>query len=79
RAAINGKLKDTETRQDDIFGLHIPVHIEGVSDDVLYPADTWTDKQAYREKAFELAARFKENFRQFSVPDDIEKLGGPLI
>jgi phosphoenolpyruvate carboxykinase (ATP) len=80
KAAINGKLKNVETRQDDIFGLHIPARIEGVPEKVLYPQDTWVDKRAYREKAFELAARFKENFRQFSsVPDDIEKLGGPLI
>ncbi|GER66485.1 phosphoenolpyruvate carboxykinase [ATP] [Weizmannia acidilactici] len=80
RAAIGGKLKDAPTQQDDIFGLHIPLHIDGVPDHVLFPAETWEDKQAYRQKALELAARFKENFWKFaSIPGEIEKLGGPLV
>lgn len=80
RAAIDGKLNDVETKQDPIFGLHIPTKIEGVPSDVLDPREAWKDKEAYDQKARYLAGLFKENFKKFKdVPEEIEKKGGPLV
>ncbi len=80
RAAIEGKLNDTETVRDDIFGLYIPRQVPGVPDEVLLPQKTWADEKAYEKKAKELAEKFKENFKKFKdVDEKIAKLGGPVI
>ncbi|PLT32211.1 phosphoenolpyruvate carboxykinase (ATP) [Bacillus sp. V5-8f] len=78
QAALEGELTNVETVHDDIFGLDIPLHVPGVPDEVLQPIKTWEDKEAYKAKASELAAKFRANFKKFSsVPGDIEHLGGP--
>ncbi|MFP3125848.1 phosphoenolpyruvate carboxykinase (ATP) [Ectobacillus funiculus] len=80
KAALNGELDNVETGKDDIFGLEIPLHVPGVPDGVLIPEKTWTDKEAYRAKALDLASKFKENFKKFtSVSEEIVELGGPLV
>lgn len=79
RAAIDGKLNDVETTQDTVFGLNIPVAVEGVPTEVLNPRDAWADKAAYDKKATELAEMFNTNFKKFAnVAEDIVKKGGPL-
>jgi phosphoenolpyruvate carboxykinase (ATP) len=80
KAALNGELDNVETGKDDIFGLEIPLHVPGVPDGVLIPEKTWTDKEAYRAKALDLASKFKENFKKFTnVSEEIVELGGPLV
>ena len=80
QAALSGELDRVETVKDDIFGLDIPLHVPGVPDNVLTPKKTWADSAAYKAKALELAAQFKENFKKFkTVPERIRKLGGPMI
>ncbi len=80
QAAIEGDLDNAEMITDDIFGLHIPLHIPGVPDEVLQPAKTWDDQEAYKEKANFLANEFKKNFKKFSHgASDIEAKGGPLV
>lgn len=79
RAAIEGKLTNVETTQDAVFGLNIPVAVEGVPTEVLNPRDAWSDKSAYDKKATELANLFKNNFTKFANVDEaIVKKGGPL-
>jgi phosphoenolpyruvate carboxykinase (ATP) len=52
--------------------------VPGVPDDVLQPVKTWADPEAYAEKAKELAAQFRANFKKFTdVPAEIEEKGGP--
>lgn len=78
QAALEGELANVETATDDIFGLRIPVHVPGVPDEVLQPRKTWSDEEAYVEKAKELAGKFKNNFTKFSnVPEEIQSKGGP--
>ncbi|AWK47274.1 phosphoenolpyruvate carboxykinase (ATP) [Bacillus velezensis] len=79
KAAIEGRLNQTDMTADSIFGLRSPVHVPGVPDEVLQPENTWSDKQAYNEKALFLANEFKENFKKFSHADSIAKAGGPLV
>ncbi|MFS0780481.1 phosphoenolpyruvate carboxykinase (ATP) [Bacillus sp. 1P06AnD] len=78
-AALEGDLNQVETVKDSIFGLHIPLHVPGVPDDVLQPQRTWNDKDAYTNKAKELAGKFRDNFLKFdNVSFEIKELGGPL-
>ncbi|MGE7980811.1 phosphoenolpyruvate carboxykinase (ATP) [Solibacillus sp. NPDC093137] len=80
RAAIDGKLNNVETTQDAVFGLNIPVAVEGVPTNVLNPRDAWADKAAYDKKASELAELFKNNFKKFeNVDEAIVQKGGPLV
>lgn len=79
QAALEGELNHVETVTDEIFGLNIPLHIAGVPDEVLQPSKTWHDPQAYAEKAKELAAKFRENFKKFqNVATEIAEKGGPI-
>src|SRR5699024_930169 len=63
-SALEGELNTIETVKDEIFGLNIPAHVPGVPDEVLVPRNTWANKDAYDEKAKELAAAFHENFKK---------------
>jgi phosphoenolpyruvate carboxykinase (ATP) len=67
RAILNGSLAQVETRPDPVFGVHVPVSVPGVPDDVLTPRNTWKDPEAYDRKAKDLAARFNENFKKYEA------------
>lgn len=79
KAVLSGKLSDTETRIDSIFGLHIPVAIPDVPSEILNPRDTWREPAAYELKARELAKMFETNFAENAAdaPKEI-KNAGPL-
>ncbi len=79
QAALEGELNGVETVKDEIFGLDIPLHVPGVPDEVLQPVKTWPDAEAYRKKAQELAAQFRENFTKFTgLSAGIAEKGGPV-
>jgi phosphoenolpyruvate carboxykinase (ATP) len=80
RAAVEGKLDGVETKQDPVFGIAIPSSVPDVPSEVLFPRDTWTDKNAYDQKAAELAAHFHENFKRFEGSASAAvKAAGPLL
>ncbi|WP_203361416.1 phosphoenolpyruvate carboxykinase (ATP) [Bacillus sp. REN10] len=80
QAALEGELNNVETYTTKTFGLQIPLHVPGVPDDVLIPRKAWANEDEFMEKAAELAAKFRENFKKFSnVPSEISELGGPQI
>jgi len=64
RAAIGGELEHAQTYTDPLFGLHVPVHIEGVPDELMQPRDTWQDQDEYDRLARSLAQRFIDNFNK---------------
>jgi phosphoenolpyruvate carboxykinase (ATP) len=76
-AALEGKLLDVEYRADPLFGFMVPKYCDGVPEKVLNPAETWGDKQAYKDKYLQLAALFIENFKKFQegCPEDIIQAG----
>jgi phosphoenolpyruvate carboxykinase (ATP) len=58
-AAIGGTLKDAEFKQDEVFKFQVPTTCPGVDDpSILFPANTWDDQAAYRERALKLAGDF---------------------
>src|SRR5438132_589979 len=77
RAAIDGALENVELVTDPIFGLHSPTSCPDVPDSLLIPRNTWEDKEAYDRQAADLAARFKKNFQQFTLPSDEVRNAGP--
>ncbi len=76
-AALDGKLDDVPYVEDPIFKVHVPTECPGVPNEVLIPENTWQDKEAYRQKAKELAAKFAENFKQYEayVSEEVKKAG----
>ena len=72
--AIAGNLENINYETDPIFGLQIPVEIDGVPNEVLIPRNTWKDKQAYDFKAKKLGKMFLDNFKKFEKEADEELL-----
>ena len=77
RAVIAGELDHVETTSDPIFGLYMPTTCPDVPVKMLNPRNTWADKNAYDRQAAELAERFKQNFKQFTLVGDEVRLAGP--
>ncbi|MEE0060577.1 MAG: phosphoenolpyruvate carboxykinase (ATP), partial [Acutalibacteraceae bacterium] len=65
-AALNGELLKSEFVEDPYFGVSVPTTCPGVPDELMVPANTWEDKDAYAAKAKELAASFVENFKKYT-------------
>ena len=61
-AAIDGKLKDATFIEEPLFHLSIPTAVPGVPSSVLFPKNTWEDKEKYDETARKLANEFKKAF-----------------
>ncbi len=74
-AILGGTLAREVFEPDPIFGLHIPVHCDGVPPGVLHPEATWKDQNAYTSQAKKLAALFRENDAKFEMSDEVRKAG----
>lgn len=65
-AVLNGELQTVQTETHPVFGMEIPVACPGVPSDILNPRNTWSDKNAYDEKAKYLAGLFIKNFEKYA-------------
>ena len=65
-AILDGSIENAETRHIPILNLTIPVKLHNVSDGILDPRDTYTDKAEWERKARDLSARYIKNFEQYS-------------
>jgi phosphoenolpyruvate carboxykinase (ATP) len=79
-AALEGKLEKSEFINHPFFGMAMPKTCPGVPAEILNPVNTWADKNAYKEEANRLAAKFIKNFEQYAdgVNDEISG-SGPVI
>jgi len=76
-AVQNGEMNNAEFKIEEIFGLAIPTELKGVDKKYLDPRNTWTDSDAYKTTAQELATMFHKNFEKFQMTSlDIAK-GSP--
>ncbi|MCT4664345.1 MAG: phosphoenolpyruvate carboxykinase (ATP) [Flavobacteriales bacterium] len=75
-AALEGDLDKVDYVQHQVFGLNMPATCPNVPDEILSPKNTWSDKNAYDEKANELAEKFLSNFDQFKEYANEEILSG---
>lgn len=78
-AVLDGSLNNATFIKDSLFGFEIPTMLDGVPTEILNPKDAWTDKDAYDETALKLAKAFKENFKQFILPDNDISVFGPNV
>ncbi len=80
RAALAGKLKHVQYDRHPVFGIDIPSSCEGVPSGMLYPRDTWKDKDAYDAQALMLAKKFIKNFERYQDGVDEEvRAAQPII
>jgi len=77
-AMLDGSLAKGQYREHPILGLKMPTAVPGVPPEVLDPRNTWKDGAAYDAKARDLASRFRENDRKFSITDQV-RAAGPRV
>jgi phosphoenolpyruvate carboxykinase (ATP) len=61
-AALSGQLKDVAYVEDKNFHVLVPKECPGVPSEVLFPRNTWEDKEAYDARAKKLAQDFSAHF-----------------
>lgn len=64
-AALNGSLAKADFVTHPVFGLQMPVACPEVPAEILNPRNTWSDPEAYDQKANDLAIAFLNNYKQF--------------
>lgn len=65
-AAMNGELDNVEYGENKVFGLKMPLTCPNVPSEILVPRNTWADKDAYDQKAKDLAVQFVTNFEKYA-------------
>ncbi|HEV7231614.1 MAG TPA: phosphoenolpyruvate carboxykinase (ATP) [Bacteroidia bacterium] len=65
-AALNGSLEKSKFDTLPVFGLSMPLSCPDVPAEILNPRNTWKNKDAYDQKANQLAASFVKNFEQYA-------------
>ncbi len=77
-AALEGKLDNVDYRTDKVFGFEVPMDCPGVPKEILDPANTWSDQDAYWKRYDDLAAKYIENFKKYEDGCSAEvKAAGP--
>ncbi|MFQ6101074.1 MAG: phosphoenolpyruvate carboxykinase (ATP) [Anaerolineae bacterium] len=61
-AALTGQLEEVEYVEDTTFHILIPKQCPRIPSDVLFPRNTWADKEAYDARARKLAGDFSAHF-----------------
>ncbi len=79
RAIQGNKVNKTPTEADPIFNLQIPVEIDNVNSDILFPHTTWKDPQAYLDKAQNLALSFHQQMKTFGSFYKENIAGAPIF
>lgn len=79
RSIQANNLNDVKCERDPIFGLQIPLEIEGVSSEMLQPQKTWKDQSKYAPKAKELAESFHDQMKKFGEFYEKNIEGAPSI
>jgi len=65
-AIIDGSIEKAETKHIPILNLTAPVKLNSVSEGILDPRDTYSDKAEWEKKAKDLSARYIKNFEQYT-------------
>lgn len=73
-AAMNGELNNVTYENHPIFGIAMPTTCPNVPAEMLIPKNTWADKDAYDNKAKELAEMFVNNFKKYADKANAEIL-----
>jgi phosphoenolpyruvate carboxykinase (ATP) len=81
RAILNGALNDAVFEPDPVFGVLVPRACPGVPAELLRPAATWSDPEAYALAARELAELFQANFASYApqTSEGVRQAGPRLV
>ena len=66
-AILDGSIETAPTKKIPYFDFEVPTALPGVDPNILDPRDTYTDKNAWEEKAKDLSSRFIKNFEKFTT------------
>jgi phosphoenolpyruvate carboxykinase (ATP) len=66
-ATLSGELDAAPMRTEPLFGMEVPLRVEGVPPRALDPRANWADVGAYDATASKLQALFAENYRKFEA------------
>jgi phosphoenolpyruvate carboxykinase (ATP) len=66
-AILDGSIEKAPTKMIPYFNFEVPTALPGVDPNILDPRDTYTDKNAWEEKAKDLSGRFIKNFEKFTT------------
>jgi ATP-dependent phosphoenolpyruvate carboxykinase len=78
-AVLDGSINNAEFVEDPVFGVQIPLTVEGVPEEILNPRNAWDDKSAFDATALKLANAFQENFKEFILADNDLSVYGPRV
>jgi len=80
-AIISSEIDQVETRDISYLNLTIPTVLTNVSDGILDPRDTYSDKTEWTRKAMELASRYIKYFEQYTNTEEGKLLvsAGPSL
>ena len=79
-AVHSGELARAHYETFEIFGLSIPIHVEGVPRDLLNPQLAWPDKEAFQKELRKLAIMFQRAFSLYKEEVGPEvSLAGPQV
>jgi phosphoenolpyruvate carboxykinase (ATP) len=65
-AALEGQLDQVTFEAHPVFGMLMPTSCPNVPAEILNPRNTWSDKEAYDQKANDLAKEFVHNFEKYA-------------
>ena len=76
-AVLNGELDKVKFKKDKLFNYELPLSCPNVPEEVLDPANAWSDKDEYWMKYNALASRYVANFKSFisRCPEEVVKAG----
>ena len=63
-AAFSGDIEKENLHHDQLFHLDIPENCPGIPSEILFPRNTWNDKNAYDRQAVKLAQKFSNVFNK---------------
>ena len=75
---LNGSIENSNFTIDPVFGLNVPIELNGVESSILSPREAWVDKDKYDVEAIKLAELFINNFKIY-ITDQPELINsGPI-
>lgn len=78
-AILNGSIEHSEFVTDPVFGVQIPKTLKGVDAKILFPRDSWENKEEYDRETKKLARLFIENFKKYVMDQPNLIYAGPQI
>jgi len=78
---LDGSIEKAKTTQIPLLNLTVPVSLPNVSEGILDPRDTYSDRSVWEKKARDLASRYIKYFEQYASTPDGKGLipSGPQI